>query len=244
MRREDPGGAHPRACGENRSYMELLPWKTGSSPRVRGKHGDRALPGEVHGLIPARAGKTRMAPDSGPEGAAHPRACGENVWTAVQTPIAAGSSPRVRGKPGRVLVSRGRRGLIPARAGKTASWASTRPAAWAHPRACGENLHTEGTNHDDSGSSPRVRGKRSATHTMRPISGLIPARAGKTARAAYGTPTSRAHPRACGENALRMPRKRAKGGSSPRVRGKPWIQISPSLKGRLIPARAGKTSLL
>ena len=70
-------------------------------------------------LIPACAGKTM--PDGGLANRlrAHPRVCGENAWTDLDTNGAAGSSPRVRGKPTGRRVGLCRGGLIPACAGKT-----------------------------------------------------------------------------------------------------------------------------
>ena len=90
---------------------------------------------------------------------------------------------------------------------------------------------------------------------------LIPARAGKTTRRRASPPTSRAHPRAGGENRSAPVENRQQEGSSPRGRGKHSHAIperlhpssSPrgrgklevwsegSLRWRLIPARAGKT---
>ena len=50
--------AHPRVCGENTIWAAPLVPKTGSSPRVRGKHFKQARYCRCHGLIPACAGKT------------------------------------------------------------------------------------------------------------------------------------------------------------------------------------------
>ena len=91
----------------------------------------------------------------------------------------------------------------------------------AHPRVCGENEWTRPSAGRREGSSPRVRGKRQASQSLRMRKGLIPACAGKT-------------PTQVGMN-------RCVAGSSPRVRGKlTWTRKAISLKG-LIPACAGKT---
>ena len=172
---------------------------------------------------------------------AHPRACGENRTIVAWRLPAAGSSPRVRGKR---AVSRGRawhRGLIPARAGKTAALGSVCGFAWAHPRACGENFVIRATFPGPWGSSPRVRGKpRSIPPRERGLR-LIPARAGKTSRAARPGTGSPAHPRACGENRLIHWPTRTRVGSSPRVRGKRHGDEPRQRCQGLIPARAGKT---
>ena len=213
----------------------------GSSPRVRGKRGsdeDRVHP---PGLIPARAGKTDVIDDPAAAGLAHPRACGENSRCHFYSPSSVGSSPRVRGKPGRTPCSSCRAGLIPARAGKTAvTWIGDDPRT-AHPRACGENAVEKLIKAQEDGSSPRVRGKRSGHSLRRPSPGLIPARAGKTGFGTCSTGILTAHPRACGENSAGDRARAINQGSSPRVRGKPRPHHSGPAHHRLIPARAGKT---
>ena len=111
--------AHPRACGENRDGRGHPPHSAGSSPRMRGKlRVARSIEFWVR-LIPAHAGKTTGPTLTPTEPPAHPRACGENDWTDLDTNGAAGSSPRMRGKPGLVTFNKGIGGLIPAHAGKT-----------------------------------------------------------------------------------------------------------------------------
>ena len=131
--------AHPRACGENWERAPGGVWERGSSPRVRGKLGAPHRRKRLFGLIPARAGKTSAGVVAMRVSGAHPRACGENGRPIIHSANAAGSSPRVRGKPTRVRVESLVLRLIPARAGKTTdrrpSWLLPR----AHPRACGEN---------------------------------------------------------------------------------------------------------
>ena len=153
-----------------------------------------------------------------------------------------GSSPRVRGKR-RVLDARAvPTGLIPARAGKTASGAPRTFPRRAHPRACGENFGGAPAGPGPRGSSPRVRGKPTGAPGRPASCRLIPARAGKTWRPARPSSTSAAHPRACGENVLGGWPVFHDPGSSPRVRGKHGGSGHGSGPARLIPARAGKTS--
>ena len=131
--------AHPRACGENAEESASGVCCAGSSPRVRGKPDGAGDPGAEVGLIPACAGKTGRRPRAPLRRSAHPRVCGENLAQPGESTADAGSSPRVRGKPADPRRPVGRRGLIPACAGKTPSSASRRSAARAHPRVCGEN---------------------------------------------------------------------------------------------------------
>ena len=213
--------AHPRACGENFWEVAMEHEKPGSSPRVRGKlHCGRARRVPVR-LIPACAGKT--------------------ISQALRSCGGIGSSPRVRGKPREEDPRRPRRGLIPARAGKTTSPTAASTSAWAHPRACGENPATARWVARISGSSPRVRGKLLEDHNRCRDAGLIPARAGKTARSDAPAAGPQAHPRACGENTPNLGDIQSRDGSSPRVRGKRPQGHERGDQIGLIPARAGKT---
>ena len=214
----------------------------GSSPRVRGKldFSFRALPHPR--LIPACAGKTQTSSAATCQTRAHPRVCGENQDSSILDLTGAGSSPRVRGKRRQLFIKRRLEGLIPACAGKTRTKRHKVFGGAAHPRVCGENVTTWPPVKAQSGSSPRVRGKRGFHSPAILSSGLIPACAGKTSTVIHLDQQERAHPRVCGENeASDFP---ASGipGSSPRVRGKPHRRDHGPVRGRLIPACAGKTS--
>ena len=214
---------------------------TGSSPRVRGK--PRRQPGDhPHpGLIPARAGKTTSDEYQSDAERAHPRACGENRCGRRRLARSWGSSPRVRGKPERPDQGRRGRGLIPARAGKTARHWRGGAGVPAHPRACGENMYGSPMSGDTRGSSPRVRGKPPHPLAHAHPRGLIPARAGKTRWRGLRTRIGPAHPRVCGENLDLADPASFPLGSSPRVRGKPGGGGPAGPPPGLIPACAGKT---
>ena len=172
--------AHPRAGGENSGKARGSTGRRGSSPRGRGKHYGADRRCARSRLIPARAGKT-----AGPAGRnallpAHPRAGGENREGCHASPRASGSSPRGRGKRPQGLGGDHRRGLIPARAGKTTLRTGQSTAIWAHPRAGGENCLASVLSCNVAGSSPRGRGKRFGAHQTLASVRLIPARAGKT----------------------------------------------------------------
>mgnify|MGYP001642766890 CR=1 FL=1 len=160
--------------------MYSTPGSIGSSPRGRGKPRCEQLWHFLHGLIPARAGKTPTASSPRSWRPAHPRAGGENTTTRRRTGRTPGSSPRGRGKRevdgGEPWLMR----LIPARAGKTEMWYTGDPHQGAHPRAGGENAELGFQKVGGSGSSPRGRGKRANDVFHLVKSRLIPARAGKT----------------------------------------------------------------
>ena len=126
---------------------------------MRGKQTVKVKVGADGGLIPAHAGKTPVYRRFFIRSRAHPRACGENDWTDLDTNGAAGSSPRMRGKPGLVTFNKGIGGLIPAHAGKTYGKVFNTVPQRAHPRACGENSTANSELGGWNGSSPRMRGK-------------------------------------------------------------------------------------
>ena len=152
-------------------------------------------------------------------------------------------------------------GLIPAHAGKTCVVFLFRFGYGAHPRACGENDSLRALISSRKGSSPRMRGKprvlllsplkaglipAHAGKTLLGVvftraRGLIPAHAGKTTGAQPETASPEAHPRACGENVDIQNNGAYRGGSSPRMRGKPSAPMRSASRSGLIPAHAGKT---
>ena len=151
--------AHPRAGGENPFRMSAVDTPAGSSPRGRGKQAGLGGDEARLRLIPARAGKTRWRALRSRAAAAHPRAGGENRTGGAGVFVAAGSSPRGRGKLDGRPGDRWHQGLIPARAGKTMKRSRRMNASRAHPRAGGENGRLHGLDEEGAGSSPRGRGK-------------------------------------------------------------------------------------
>ena len=151
--------AHPRSRGENIDGQRETVAEWGSSPLTRGKRPSTRLQNHVHGLIPAHAGKTRVAASLVVRRGAHPRSRGENSAIAQVKGWPSGSSPLTRGKLDKPWWTRERRGLIPAHAGKTAGILSSIFFTTAHPRSRGENH--EGTEMRGAcvGSSPLTRGK-------------------------------------------------------------------------------------
>ena len=211
---------------------------------MRGKHHTLIHDGASVRLIPAYAGKTVSPMVDAPRGWAHPRVCGENSRKCVHLMMLSGSSPRMRGKPGRPSRRRLPKGLIPAYAGKTLANAFGDGTYRAHPRVCGENQGIAQFMPLTWGSSPRMRGKRLGIRTYLTRFRLIPAYAGKTRVNNASTNRVRAHPRVCGENRVFRGVALVVGGSSPRMRGKlPYSSPSSSMTG-LIPAYAGKTGMV
>ena len=114
---------HPRACGANPGALTWLALRAGSSPRMRGKLVRHGAVADERRIIPAHAGQT-SSPCNWTFGSQdHPRACGANLTPKPLPPRKAGSSPRMRGKPGtRKRIAKLMR-IIPAHAGQTPSHA-------------------------------------------------------------------------------------------------------------------------
>ena len=94
------------------------------------------------------------------------------------------------------------------------------------------------------GSSPLTRGKPHGTLVHRDDCGLIPAHAGKTMEVVVNVAMGEAHPRSRGENIITDANPLSRHGSSPLTRGKRLLRSRISPRPGLIPAHAGKTTLL
>ena len=121
---------------------------------------------------------------------------------------------------------------------------SSRMMYRAHPRSRGENRTRMCASSQQPGSSPLARGKPNVEQRRGYRCRLIPARAGKTLTKRRSAPTPPAHPRSRGENPSILSCRSRLRGSSPLARGKRSSRRGCVRRGRLIPARAGKTFLL
>ena len=152
----------------------------GSSPHMRGTllELERRFGGER--FIPAHAGNTRGRRGRCSRSAVHPRTCGEHSVDSIGNGWRTGSSPHMRGTPGRLSGPlRGAR-FIPAHAGNTSGTCDEDSAATVHPRTCGEHDTQEPPHSTNDGSSPHMRGTPSQ-RSIRPVCRrFIPAHAGNT----------------------------------------------------------------
>ena len=133
-------------------------------------------------------------------------------------------------------------GIIPADAGSTEEQVVRVRLFGDHPRGCGEHRGGHSQRQRQQGSSPRMRGAlKNGTHGM--IStGIIPADAGSTGKAATKPTGIGDHPRGCGEHCEGQGRYVSRSGSSPRMRGAPYFEIRGEIRNRIIPADAGSTA--
>ena len=194
------------------------------------------------GSIPACAGETVQARQSGRRPGVYPRVCGGNNRRSSPTPGLCGLSPRVRGKRPQRIIIVGNGGSIPACAGETRPPRETAGPGKVYPRVCGGNRIPANIVWSASGLSPRVRGKRPRNRRGRNGGGSIPACAGETDTMHTIKPVKAVYPRVCGGNGNVGGNVGGGGGLSPRVRGKqPKMPIGAELVWS-IPACAGETA--
>ena len=240
-----PPAVHPRVCGErarrsprSRQLLRFIPACAGNAggrkgnvalttvhPRVCGERAVVAVVGQQSPrFIPACAGNAPPRCARRIRCPVHPRVCGERRAVAVWPRRSTGSSPRVRGTPQTPRPVPTAIRFIPACAGNAPPPRLGETPQPVHPRVCGERAGVGGTNHDGTGSSPRVRGTRR----------------GRTRRRR----TTSVHPRVCGERGRPPATRRSTPGSSPRVRGTRPRQERADGRLRFIPACAGNARSL
>ena len=155
-----------------------------------------------------------------------------------------GSSPRMRGTHGFSTFAKRNDGIIPAYAGNTWTAPPARPANRDHPRVCGEHQSAPTEAVQREGSSPRMRGTLPSTVSRAETRGIIPAYAGNTGSLVPSPRNWRDHPRVCGEHPDRQLWHDMWQGSSPRMRGTPYLSEEFATLPGIIPAYAGNTAKL
>ena len=93
------------------------------------------------------------------------------------------------------------------------------------------------------GIIPRMRGTPHTDRREWRTMGIIPAYAGNTMLTRPGHTQLGDHPRVCGEHRLAGLVGHVPGGSSPRMRGTPYVAFQPVVPQWIIPAYAGNTSV-
>ena len=161
---------------------------------VAGQGGTRFIPAHAGNAQPGRAAVQRFP--------VHPRACGERGIGVRLTSLIRGSSPRMRGTRGELLVDRPEFRFIPAHAGNASTPKGRRCSSAVHPRACGERLMVGISRLFAFGSSPRMRGTPRRRCCRSASERFIPAHAGNAMIQDRCQQQSAVHPRACGERTV------------------------------------------
>ena len=192
----------------------------GSPPRMRGKVAPFLRCQFFGRITPAHAGKSCNTSCCRILARDHPRACGEKIRNLYRRSCGIGSPPRMRGKDVTFPYLTYDAGITPAHAGKSLCWGLAYRGGRDHPRACGEKEVLDFGQFITPGSPPRMRGKGDSQHAAACTEGITPAHAGKSKTHLCTAVTVQDHPRACGEKWQRLPFRRPRWGSPPRMRGK------------------------
>ena len=167
--------------------------------------------------------------------------CGDHGRGGVASGVRSGSSPHVRGPPRVVRLEGHRAGIIPACAGTTRTSSPWDCSTGDYPRMCGDHSTPFAASCAVTGSSPHVRGPPLSDGREQLRLGIIPACAGTTALCRQSRTGSRDHPRMCGDHRRRRATTTRWPGSSPHVRGPPFLLYASLLPAGIIPACAGTT---
>ena len=89
---------HPHACGEDVRRRMMAVLRSGSPPRVWGRHSADWWRRDGGRFTPTRVGKTSSSRSRAPRTAVHPHACGEDIVAHKSNPRGVGSPPRVWGR--------------------------------------------------------------------------------------------------------------------------------------------------
>ena len=236
-------GDHPRSRGVYAGSRARGSTAPGSSPLARGLLVAPGVAVGWAGIIPARAGFTGLSLPTRSDGRDHPRSRGVYSRSAGRTSLVRGSSPLARGLRLHSARHTCATRIIPARAGFTPRGPGMAARHRDHPRSrgvyriCGRELAGW------RGSSPLARGLPREGETMSMNRRIIPARAGFTTPEPAPGPDPRDHPRSRGVYARAIAERRPSSGSSPLARGLLQLDSDSPPPQRIIPARAGFTSL-
>ena len=170
-----------------------------------------------------------------------PCVCGENLIYAEVQRDGLDTTPRVRGKLDRMLLTVCQERYNPACAGKTQAQCGIEVRTPIQPRVCGENHYRNQLPRSCIDTTPRVRGKHNLGVYTSVRCGYNPACAGKTIFGSRSAGRFRIQPRVCGENKTGAIWLAALEDTTPRVRGKRFEAPIRQFYTRYNPACAGKT---
>ena len=166
--------------------------------------------------------------------------CGGTRWWDDDYNQESGLSPRVRGnlKSQGAYMIQGR--SIPACAGEPHRGLRKHSNLWVYPRVCGGTSVLTGSDDDEPGLSPRVRGNRGRLGLAFGFVGSIPACAGEPLLRRFPVRRLAVYPRVCGGTARAVRQRGRRLGLSPRVRGNRDVAGVVEGHKRSIPACAGE----
>ena len=171
---------HPRSRGVYAQNSVSTQAGAGSSPLAQGLHAFHHATLNDGGIIPARAGFTRLPDRQLAAVGDHPRSRGVYLEQSPKPLWSGGSSPLARGLPEVSSATGLGTRIIPARAGFTERACPHQERISDHPRSRGVYPDVPGQHDLPYGSSPLARGLLDNKYPMFNVNGIIPARAGFT----------------------------------------------------------------
>ncbi len=133
---------HPHGCGERDLANVNQRLDSGSSPRVWGTPTMVATVTKKSRFIPTGVGNASFGWGDANPVSVHPHGCGERNSHSLKTTCIAGSSPRVWGTPGRLILSRLAGRFIPTGVGNAVSVSVAGRCPTVHPHGCGERCQS------------------------------------------------------------------------------------------------------
>ena len=179
---------HPHVCGEGSLTYVCEFCSPGSPPRVWGRHQVHEQPGAGLRFTPTCVGKASARGAGGRGCSVHPHVCGEGSSTFLGDVTPVGSPPRVWGRHQHRPVPPGTPRFTPTCVGKAPANTGLPASAAVHPHVCGEGWMGLPALAQNSGSPPRVWGRRGPRSTWRATPGFTPTCVGKAPPPRPGLP--------------------------------------------------------
>ena len=169
----------------------------------------------------------------------HPHAYGDKLRSSYIAPHSNGSSPRVWGQASNQCFRSSAQRIIPTRMGTSSIGRRCSGGREDHPHAYGDKSILYVIRLVSLGSSPRVWGQVFAARGEPKFSRIIPTRMGTRAIAPDNALGCKDHPHAYGDKLTVYPCHSLKVGSSPRVWGQVYRNMTLHAWRRIIPTRMG-----
>ena len=232
---------HLRVCGADTSGISETYASLGSSPRVRSRRNVEQRLEAFDGIISACAEQTNTIAARAIGRRDHLRVCGADARESRRLMCWAGSSPRVRSRRLAYHGAKIRIGIISACAEQTFQTAAVRRDRRDHLRVCGADQQLSTVKWRITGSSPRVRSRRSYESSSRPFQRIISACAEQTGVFSSLSASDWDHLRVCGADESLTQEQKSWLGSSPRVRSRRSTACARSYRTGIISACAEQT---
>ena len=190
---------HPHAYGDKKIKAPSASGLVGSSPRVWGQVNTSLKSCRLSRIIPTRMGTRQNCAVRKYGNKDHPHAYGDKLVDKYSIYFDEGSSPRVWGQAPRSRGKTTNLRIIPTRMGTSFPLCMLTPCRQDHPHAYGDKKNQPSVVAPFLGSSPRVWGQVTQTHTQYVFGGIIPTRMGTSQNYEKNGTKFEDHPHAYGD---------------------------------------------